>query len=191
MDWFKTKGAQLIAFAGIVSTLAGFVYTGAEYVNRITNLEKKISRVEGTEDAQQEIEERFSAIETSVSYINKSIDDSIMPEIKENSNMIKVIDVDISTATTKIDALDNRVKRIEDQDDNPFQKFIFVAQAIDAWRIIPRAFLAVYMYLLYFTTFWFMDLPEPSFEQSGLISIVVGAGAAWFGLYTNSSKPKA
>ena len=36
-----------------------------------------------------------------------------------------------------------------------------------------------------------MELPEPSFEQSGLISIVVGAGAAWFGLYagtTGSSK---
>ena len=119
MDWFKTKGAQLIAFAGIVSTLAGFGYTGAEYVNRITNLEKKISRVEGTEDAQQEIEERFSAIETSVTYINKSIDDTIMLEIKENSNMIKVIDIDISTATTQITSLDNRVKRIEDQDDNP------------------------------------------------------------------------
>jgi len=25
-------------------------------------------------------------------------------------------------------------------------------------------------------------------EQSGLISIVVGAGAAWFGLYTGTSK---
>ena len=35
-----------------------------------------------------------------------------------------------------------------------------------------------------------MALPEPSFEQSGLISIVVGAGAAWFGLYTNTSKGK-
>ena len=86
-------------------------------------------------------------------------------------------------------ALKDKIRDLEDiKNDNPFQKFIFVAQAIDSWRIIPRAFLAVYMYLLYFTTFWFMDLPDPSFEQSGLISIVVGAGAAWFGLYTNSHK---
>ena len=34
---------------------------------------------------------------------------------------------------------------------------------------------------------WFMELPEPSMEQSGLISILVGAGAAWFGLYVNSA----
>ena len=33
-----------------------------------------------------------------------------------------------------------------------------------------------------------MALPEPSMEQSGLISVVVGAGAAWFGLYTSTSK---
>ena len=33
-----------------------------------------------------------------------------------------------------------------------------------------------------------MELPQPSIEQSGLVSIVVGAGAAWFGLYTGSSK---
>ena len=86
-------------------------------------------------------------------------------------------------------ALKDKIRTLEDEkNDNPYQKFIFVAQAIDSWRIIPRAFLAVYMYLLYFTTFWFMDLTDPSFEQSGLISIVVGAGAAWFGLYTNSHK---
>ena len=102
-----------------VKTLAGFGYTGATYVNRIENLEKKIGRIEGTEDAQQAIEERFSAIETSVTYINKSIDDSLVPEVKENSNMIKVIDIDISTATTQINAIENRVKRIEDKDDNP------------------------------------------------------------------------
>ena len=119
MDWFQSKAAQVIGLVSIIGTLAGFGYTGATYVNRIENLEKKIGRIEGTEDAQQEIEERFSAIETSVTYINKSIDDSIIPEVKENSNMIKVIDIDVSTAATEIDALDNRIKRIEDKDDNP------------------------------------------------------------------------
>ena len=33
-----------------------------------------------------------------------------------------------------------------------------------------------------------MELSAPTMEQSGLISIVVGAGAAWFGLYTGTSK---
>tara|TARA_B100001250_G_scaffold288017_1_gene249773 strand:+ start:24 stop:392 length:369 start_codon:yes stop_codon:yes gene_type:complete len=119
MDWFQSRAAQLIGLVSIVGTLAGFGYTGATYVNRIENLEKKIGRLEGTEDAQQEIEERFSAIETSVEYINKTIDDSILPEVKENSNMVKVLDLDISTVDVEITNLENRVGRIEDQDDNP------------------------------------------------------------------------
>jgi len=88
-------------------------------------------------------------------------------------------------------ALKDRIRELEDiKNDNPYQKLIFVAQAVDSWRIIPRAFLSVYMYLLYYTTFWFMGLEDPTMQQSGLISVVVGAGAAWFGLYTNSSKSK-
>jgi len=86
-------------------------------------------------------------------------------------------------------ALKDRIRELEDErNDNPYQKWIFVAQAIDSWRLIPRAFLSVYMYLLYYVVFWYMDLVDPSMEQSGLISVVVGAGAAWFGLYTSSSK---
>tara|TARA_R110000850_G_scaffold148428_3_gene270673 strand:- start:8 stop:403 length:396 start_codon:yes stop_codon:yes gene_type:complete len=84
------------------------------------------------------------------------------------------------------------IRELEDEGTkNPHQKWIFLAQAVDSWRIFPRAFLTVYIFLLYYTVMWFMDLPEPSFEQSGLISIVVGSGAAWFGLYagtTGSSK---
>jgi peptidoglycan hydrolase CwlO-like protein len=119
MDWFQSRAAQLIGLVSIVGTLAGFGYTGATYVNRIENLEKKIGRLEGTEDAQQEIEERFSAIETSVEYINKTVDDTIVPNVKDNSDMIKVLDLDISTVNVEINNLENRVKRIEDQDDNP------------------------------------------------------------------------
>ena len=78
MDWFKGKMGQIIALVSIVGTLAGFGYTGAGYVNRLENLEKKVGRIQGTEDAQQAIEERFAGIETSVGFINKTIDESLL-----------------------------------------------------------------------------------------------------------------
>ena len=74
--------------------------------------------------------------------------------------------------------------------DNPWQRWIWLSQMVDAWRIFPRAFLSVYMFLLYYCTMWFMELEVPTLEQSGLISIVVGAGAAWFGLYAGTAKDK-
>ncbi len=78
----------------------------------------------------------------------------------------------------------------EREPDNPWQKAIWFSNMIDAWRIFPRMFLSIYMYLLYYCTFWFMELDVPTLEQSGLISIVVGAGAAWFGLYAGTAKDK-
>ena len=77
---------------------------------------------------------------------------------------------------------------VVDSSKNPFQKVIHLAKAIDAWRIFPRLFLTVYIVLLYKCEIWYMGLEAPSMEQSGLISIVVGAGAAWFGLYTGTDK---
>ena len=72
--------------------------------------------------------------------------------------------------------------------DNQYQKWIDVAYMVDQWRIFPRLFITTYIYLLYKVVIWYMDLAAPSMEQSGLVSVVVGAGAAWFGLYTGSSK---
>jgi TolA-binding protein len=43
MNWFENKTTQLIALVGIVTTLAGFGYQGATYVNRIENLEAQTS----------------------------------------------------------------------------------------------------------------------------------------------------
>tara|TARA_R100000234_G_C4901434_1_gene135799 strand:+ start:19 stop:387 length:369 start_codon:yes stop_codon:yes gene_type:complete len=119
MDWFQSKTTQLIALAGIVSTLAGFGYQGATYINRIENLENKIATLGATEDAQNAIEERFSAIETSVEYINKSIDDSLLPSVKENGEMIQVIEIDLSALTTKQEGLQNQVEKLENKGDNP------------------------------------------------------------------------
>jgi len=35
-----------------------------------------------------------------------------------------------------------------------------------------------------------MSLPEPNNAQAGFVSVVVGAGAAWFGLYVNGKPSK-
>ena len=88
MEWFKSKAGQLIALATIVSTLAGFGYAGAGYVNRLENLEKKIGGLGETEDAQQVIEQRFATIETAVEYLEKEIDGIEIPDNNDKlSNM--------------------------------------------------------------------------------------------------------
>ena len=88
----------------------------------------------------------------------------------------------------EISDLKDQVRQLEDATNvNPHQKWIHLAQAVDSWRIFPRAFLSVYIFLLYYSTMWFMNLETPTFEQSGLISIIVGSGAAWFGLYAGTS----
>ena len=71
---------------------------------------------------------------------------------------------------------------------NRYQWLIDLSEAVDAWRIFPRIFISTYIYLLYKCVIWYMELPNPTLEQSGLISVVVGAGAAWFGLYAGTSK---
>ena len=60
------------------------------------------------------------------------------------------------------------------------------AQAIDKWRIWPRMLITLYGVMFYKVTDWFMTLTDPTNAQSAFVSVVVGAGAAWFGLYCGS-----
>ena len=70
---------------------------------------------------------------------------------------------------------------------NPYHKWIHLAKTVDAWRIFPRIFVSVYIVLLYDVVTWFMTLEEPNLEQAGLVSVVVGAMAAVFGIYAGTS----
>jgi hypothetical protein len=62
---------------------------------------------------------------------------------------------------------------------------------IDKLRLFPRAFITVYIYMFYNVVDWFMQIQEPNMAQAGLVSVVTGAGAAWFGLYVNSGSGNA
>ena len=73
---------------------------------------------------------------------------------------------------------------------NKYQGTIDLAKAIDAWRVFPRMFISIYIYLLWAVVTWFMTLETPSVEQAGLISIMTGIGAAWFALYVQTGKNK-
>ena len=33
-----------------------------------------------------------------------------------------------------------------------------------------------------------MAMPDPTTAQAGFVSVIIGAGAAWFGLYVGSGK---
>jgi hypothetical protein len=96
-----------------------------------------------------------------------------------DSPVKKKIELELEVDTSTVDSSKNK-----------YQGWIDLAKAVDSWRIFPRLFLTVYIVLLYLSVTWFMGLEEPNLEQSGLISIIVGAGAAWFGLYTGSSSGK-
>ena len=113
MDWFQSKTGQLIALATIVSTLAGFGYTGATYVNRIANLEAKIGGIGEAEDEMKIIEERFASIETSVQFLEKEIDSIEVPDVTDIKTDVATIKAEIQNLQREIDKIEDKVKDLK------------------------------------------------------------------------------
>ena len=68
-----------------------------------------------------------------------------------------------------------------------------IAGLLDKFRVIPRLVMLAYIYAFYKSVTWFMILPDPTNSQAMYISTIVGAGAAFFGLYVGkpgSTLPK-
>ena len=68
-----------------------------------------------------------------------------------------------------------------------------IAGHLDRFRVIPRLIMIAYIYAFYSATTWFMLLSDPTNAQAAFISTIVGAGAAFFGLYVGkpgTSLPK-
>tara|TARA_R100001443_G_scaffold3064_3_gene9857 strand:+ start:134 stop:490 length:357 start_codon:yes stop_codon:yes gene_type:complete len=115
MDWLQNKTTQFIALMGIIGTLAGFGYTGATYVNRIENLESKAQQAKETEQGVDEVINRIEALETSVEYINKTIDETILLKI----NNLESIKSDISGMKADIESVKTDIKIFKEENKNP------------------------------------------------------------------------
>ena len=72
------------------------------------------------------------------------------------------------------------VPDIDEEDPTWYNK---IAVILDRFRTVPRLIMLAYIYAFYQSTIWFMSLPDPSNAQAAFISTIVGAGAAFFGLY--------
>ena len=122
MDWFENKTTQVIALVSIIGTLAGFGYTGATYVNRIENLETKMEKTKETDDGLGEIEKRFESLDTSIEYINKSLDaenTGIVSRININSTDISSLQTQLEGLSIAVRELEKDVVKLEDENKNP------------------------------------------------------------------------
>ena len=118
MDWFKSGAGQVIALVTIVGTLAGFGYTGATYVNRIENLETKVVTITTTKSGLQEIEKRFEALETSLEYINKSLDSEntgLISKIDTNDESISLLKSKLEGLSVSVRALEKNIEKLEQE----------------------------------------------------------------------------
>ena len=122
MEWFENKTTQVIALVSIIGTLAGFGYTGATYVNRIENLETKMEKTKETDDGLGEIEKRFESLDTSIEYINKSLDaenTGIVSRININSTDISSLQTQLEGLSIAVRELEKDVVKLEDENKHP------------------------------------------------------------------------
>ena len=99
----------------------------------------------------------------------------------------KEIQVLITEKTYEVDKSDFLTLQGFDESKTLYNK---TSGVMDSLRLIPRLLMICYSYIFWMSTQWFMNLPVPTNAQAAFISTIVGAGAAWFGLYVGSGHKK-
>ena len=59
-------------------------------------------------------------------------------------------------------------------------------ETLDKWKIFPRIMMITITFMSYRVAEWYMDLPDPTIEQSGGCSIVSGALTGSFAIWVGS-----
>jgi len=61
-------------------------------------------------------------------------------------------------------------------------------EELDKWRLVPRLLMLAMVIMTYRVVEWFMEIPAPTLEQAGLVSVMTGALTGSFGLFLGSGK---
>ncbi len=62
-------------------------------------------------------------------------------------------------------------------------RYIMVMTVLDEWKVWPRGMMVVFTLMSWRVVEWFMNLPDPSMQQAGLVSVVMGAATGAFGIW--------
>lgn len=68
------------------------------------------------------------------------------------------------------------------------EEHLEIAELIDAYRVFPRIFFLVYIFLSIYACTWAMSLAVLSAPQAGLVGTIVTSGAAWFKFYNDTGR---
>jgi hypothetical protein len=68
------------------------------------------------------------------------------------------------------------------------QRFLDIAEVIDAHRVFPKLFMVGYFLLIWKVGTWFMLLDKPSAEQSAFVTIVTSSFAPLLNWYFQSGR---
>ena len=63
-----------------------------------------------------------------------------------------------------------------------------LADTLGRYRVFPRVFSIVYLYLLYDVADWYMWLEVPTAEQTAFAGIMIPTAAAWFKFYVDGGR---
>lgn len=61
-------------------------------------------------------------------------------------------------------------------------------EVFDQWRVIPRLLMITMLISTYRVVEWYMELPDPSTQQTTLVSIMTGMLSGSFGLFLGSGR---
>lgn len=58
-----------------------------------------------------------------------------------------------------------------------------MATVLDEWRLLPRCMMVVFTFMSFRVVEWFMGLDDPTTQQAGLVSVVMGAATGAFAVW--------